>query len=108
MGKPTTFETAVDIVLAELKDVLVRKQRQYGHGNILSFGQLGVMVRLSDKMERIKNLWNTKRKPEDESVIDSYIDLANYAIIWLMLSRGIFDLPLENHGAIKSQGTSDG
>ena len=93
--KPQVFEEAIDVITKQLKEVLVRKQRQYGHGNILAFGKLGVMVRLSDKINRIINLWKTNHEPEDESLVDSYVDIANYAILWLMLHYKIFELPLK-------------
>ena len=97
---PHTFDDAAAAVAMELVDLLISKQRDYGHGNILAFGELGVLVRANDKIERLKNLLIKKQEPSNESVEDTWRDLANYAIIALMLRRKTqdgkswFELPL--------------
>jgi hypothetical protein len=48
------------------------------------------MVRMSDKLERLKNLIYKKIEPNNESLEDSFIDMANYAIIALMVQRGVW------------------
>ena len=64
------------------------KQKDYGSKNISSFGTFGVVVRMNDKFERIKNLFKNKRKRAvNESIKDSFRDLSNYAIIALMLEQ---------------------
>lgn len=64
------------------------KQMDYGSKNISSFGTFGVVVRMNDKFERIKNLFKNKRKRAvNESIKDSFRDLSNYAIIALMLEN---------------------
>lgn len=94
MGKPTTFEEAVDEVMGELRELMIDKQRDYSHSNITDFGEYGVLVRLNDKVCRLKNLLG-KKEPKNESIEDSWIDAANYAIIALMLRKGTFTLPLK-------------
>src|SRR5512139_2107405 len=62
------------------------KQSDYGSRNISSFGTFGVVVRMNDKFERIKNLFSKRRKrPVNESIRDSFRDIANYALIAYML-----------------------
>ena len=95
MPEPTTFEEAVDEVLRELREILIDKQRDYGYSNITDFGEFGVLVRLNDKVCRLKNLLTKNREPKNESINDSWVDTANYAIIALMLRRGTFTLPLK-------------
>ncbi len=92
-----TFAQAADEVFAECRELLIRKQQDYGHGNIMDFGELGVLVRVNDKVRRLRNLWESDRldDPSNESVDDSWMDLLNYAAIALMLRRGTFSLPLE-------------
>ena len=75
---------------------MLKKQADYGYENILSFGELGVLVRANDKIARLKNLLTKKKDPENESVEDSWRDLLNYSLIALMLRRGSFRLPLKN------------
>lgn len=90
------FEDAVDQIMTELKELMISKQKDYGPGNIMSFGEFGVLVRANDKMERLKNLLTKKRDPSNESIEDTWKDLANYGIIALMVRRGIFELPLRD------------
>lgn len=92
---PNCFEDGFDSVVGDLRALMVRKQRDYGHGNILKFGVRGCLVRASDKVERLANLDRRGSLPENEAVTDSWRDLANYAIIALMLERGVFELPLK-------------
>lgn len=90
-----TFEDGLDDVLAELRSLIIAKQHDYGHGNILAFGEKGVLVRANDKVARLKHLlWDRPGEPANESIRDSWRDLAGYAIIALMLRDGTFELPL--------------
>lgn len=92
-----TWEEAVRIVADEVAELCIMKQKDYGHGNILAFGEYGVLVRTSDKLERLKNLLKLDHplEPENEAIEDTWMDLAGYSLIALMLRRGIFTLPLE-------------
>ena len=89
-----TFEDAVDEVLRELKETLLKKQADYGHKNILEFGELGVLVRANDKLARLRNLMQSQQAALNEPLEDSWKDLAGYSVIALMLRRGTFTLPL--------------
>lgn len=91
---PLTFEEALDEVINELRELMINKQRDYGHRNIMDFGEYGVLVRANDKIARLKNLLG-KKEPKNEALEDSWRDLANYAIIALMLRKGTFTLPLK-------------
>ena len=64
-----------------------KKQLDYGPKNVSSFGTFGVLVRMNDKMERLKTLFGTgKRKAaKNESITDSLRDISNYAIIALLI-----------------------
>lgn len=63
-----------------------RKQTDYGPRNISGFGTFGVIVRMNDKFERLKTLMSKKRrKPQNESVMDSLRDISNYANIAILL-----------------------
>lgn len=66
------------------------KQRDYGPRNISSFGLYGVIVRLNDKWERIKNLFASGRRKRavNESVRDTFRDIHVYANIALMVESG--------------------
>ena len=45
----------------------------------------GLRVRIHDKLARINHLIETDADPQHESLRDSFIDLANYALIALMV-----------------------
>jgi hypothetical protein len=75
-------------------DVLCRKQHDYGHGNINAFGIVGVAVRISDKIARYNNLVGRNAKEQNESLLDTLMDMVGYAVISRMLEDGTFNLPL--------------
>ena len=91
---PRSFEEALGLVLDEMRDLMIRKQRDYGPGNILDFMDYGVCVRANDKMARLRNLYKSGDAPKNETIDDSWIDLANYAVIALMVRRGHWGLPM--------------
>lgn len=71
--------------------LLLRKHRDYGPKNIANSpgGALnGLRVRIHDKLARINHLVDAGKDPENESLRDSFIDLANYATIALMVLDG--------------------
>src|SRR5690606_3418640 len=97
MERPTTFEDALDCILAEMRAVMIERQLKYGSENILDCGKAGIAVRMSDKAARLRNAWLNGRGTgaTDESIEDTLIDAANYAVIGLMLGRGWWGLPME-------------
>lgn len=91
---PTKFEEDVRIIYDELMSVLLKKHKDYGPRNIADApgGALnGLRVRIHDKIARINNLIDKKREPNYESLEDSFRDLANYAIIALLVLRDKWD-----------------
>lgn len=76
-------------VAFELVQLLDKKHQDYGPGNIAAFGEFGLMVRMSDKIERLKNL-SKMASPKNESLEDTYMDIANYGIISLMVRRNLW------------------
>jgi len=97
LERPRSFEDALDTILAEMRAVMIERQIKYGSYNILDCGKPGIAVRLSDKAARLRHAWLHGRGADapDESVDDTLIDAANYAIIGLMLGRGWWGLPME-------------
>ena len=89
-----TWDEACLNVAKELAELLISKQQDYGKGNILDFGELGLLVRTNDKVSRIKNLTKRNVNPNNESLDDSWRDIAGYAILTIMLRRGYFALPM--------------
>ena len=58
-----------------------KKQHDYGPGNIAKFRDYGIVVRTSDKLERLVNLYKNNRTPENESIEDTWQDLSVYGAI---------------------------
>jgi hypothetical protein len=90
----TQFEDDVRIVYDELMSILLAKHRDYGPKNIADApgGALnGLRVRIHDKIARINNLIGKNSQPQYESLEDSFKDLANYAIIALLVLRDKWD-----------------
>lgn len=85
---PSDFEFNAQETFDELLDILVSKQEDYGPNNIQNApgGPLnGLQVRLYDKMSRLINLIQNNADPKNESLRDTFIDIANYGAIGVMI-----------------------
>ena len=91
---PTDFELAIWQEVDDLVNLLISKHKDYGPKNISDSpgGAVnGLRVRMHDKLARINNLVDSGKEPEHESLEDSFKDMANYAIIGLLVLRGQWD-----------------
>lgn len=90
---PKTLDEAYQQVLDELMQMFLKKHRDYGKGNIQSVGELGIALRVTEKIERIKNLLmkHGGKLPANESVEETWIDVAVYAIIAVLVKREQFE-----------------
>jgi len=83
----------------EMYEMFARKHLDYGLNNIALGGDLtnpedktfsltGLCIRLTDKISRLKNLIiNGKNFVKGEGMEDTFIDIANYGIIGLLVGR---------------------
>jgi hypothetical protein len=106
-----SFETTFAEIYSEAFALLVRKQERYGDSNIQQLGIHGVISRIAyDKIERAKRFLNGKVAdgevildplPDggDESLVDTMLDIANYALITVALQRGKWGRPLDGRPA---------
>ena len=63
------------------------KNHDYGNSfeqSLDEFGLVASVVRLGDKMNRIKSLVKKEAQVKDESIKDTLLDMANYAIMTVM------------------------
>ena len=74
-------------VADEVVQLLDSKHRDYGTDNIRKFGSYGVLVRVSDKVERLINLSDRGTEPLFETTEDTWRDIAGYAILALIELR---------------------
>jgi len=94
MHRLTQLDNEMTQVTHELSDLLISKHRDYGPRNISDApgGAInGLRVRMHDKLARINNLVDSGVEPQHESLEDSFKDMANYAIIGLLVLRGKWD-----------------
>ena len=81
-------------ICKELNDIYARKNKDYGDSFGRSFAEYGMTmpcIRLDDKLQRLKNLTrNGSASVNDESIEDTLLYLANYAIMTL-IERGYVD-----------------
>lgn len=85
MAGSDTHKATFESVLDEMKELHAKKDKDYGSAFHKSFEEFGVtagVVRLNDKMERVKSLVkNGKAEVKDESLLDSLKDMASYAVM---------------------------
>ena len=101
MSERTTeyYEHSLEDVCIRLMQLLIKKHRDYGTNNLLKFGTFGILVRSSDKIERLVNLQNRKESVEDETILDTWMDVAGYALQAIMMLENTFSNPLINADA---------
>lgn len=74
-------------VVDELRDIYVAKNTDYGSSFadlFAEFGVLSTVIRLQDKVGRLKTLCKQEAQVKDESIRDTLLDIANYAIMSVM------------------------
>ena len=75
-------------ICEELNALYAKKNHDYGDSFHISFVEEGMAmarIRLGDKLNRFKTLSrNNTREVNDESIRDTLIDLANYAIMTIL------------------------
>lgn len=88
MTKPEQHRAICDY----LNDLYTRKNHDYGdsfHISYLEEGMAMARIRLSDKLSRFKTLSKAStQQVKDESIRDTLLDLANYAIMTVMEMDG--------------------
>lgn len=80
---PDEFDTVLGMVLRDMHDLLVAKNQSYGPANLTKFGDEGVLVRTSDKLERLIHM---RQQGIDitavgENALDAWVDIAGYALL---------------------------
>lgn len=76
-------------ICSELNEIYVKKNSDYNDAFAKSFGEYGMAmpcIRLEDKLNRLKALTvhSKQQQVSDESIEDTLLDLANYAIMTLV------------------------
>lgn len=74
-------------ITKDMTELYERKNKDYGNSfdkTLNEFGIVAGLIRLNDKMNRVKSIYNKDISVKDESLEDTLIDLANYAVMTLM------------------------
>jgi len=90
MKQPKTLNEAFTQVNTELLEMFLKKHHDYGKGNILDTKELGIAFRVSDKLNRLKFLLSNDKNPQNESIEESWVDIAVYSVIAVLYRRGYF------------------
>lgn len=90
MKQPKYLDEAFSLVTKEMLETFIKKHKDYGKGNILDIGELGIAFRVSEKISRLKNLLCKKGRPQNESIDDCWLDIAVYGVIALTYRRKWF------------------
>lgn len=79
----------------QMLDLTTKKNADYGSttdpfANFRTFGELGILVRMSDKFSRLRTALYEKREFQvnNETVEDTALDLAVYALLLISYRRG--------------------
>jgi len=94
---PTIYAGYMNIIEEQL-ELFSKKHLDYGMSNISAgtslsnkeerdFALTGLWYRMSDKINRWKNLIVSNRRPQNETIIDTFQDVCNYAIIAQLVER---------------------
>lgn len=97
---PTIYNGYQSIV-DEQFELFARKHLDYGMHNVsagtnlensdeIEFAMTGLWYRLSDKINRWKNMIISGRKAQNETIIDTFQDITNYGIIAQLVKRGMW------------------
>ena len=86
------YSLAFKQITEDMAKTYAAKNHDYGNAFGKSFAEFGVIsaaVRMNDKMERIKSLIEMQpgQKRVNESLEDTLLDLANYAVMTLVELR---------------------
>lgn len=90
LGSRSKLDSSVEQFMSITQDmakIYAAKNHDYGNSFDKSLGRFGIVasiVRMEDKMNRIESLTNKEAKVNDESIKDTLLDLANYAIMTVM------------------------
>ena len=97
---PETSKTFQDIQFNQWQ-LFCKKQKDYGPGNIsvgtnletdeeVKLALMALWFKMNDKIQRLKQLVIHNQEPENESLMDSFMDLANYALIAQLVKKQVW------------------
>lgn len=96
-----TIYNGYQSIIDEQFELFAKKHLDYGMHNVsagtnlnnsdeIEFAMTGLWYRLSDKINRWKNMIISGRKAQNETIIDTFQDVTNYGIIAQLVKRGMW------------------
>ena len=97
----TTIYNGYQDIIDEQFELFAKKHLDYGMHNVSAgtnletkdereFAMTGLWYRLSDKINRWKNMMISGRKAQNETLIDTFQDITNYGIIAQLVAKGLW------------------
>lgn len=80
-------ERLINSVTDKIKFTLFKKNQDYGdsfHKRFKEYGMTSALIRIEDKVERLKHIIKNGIDVKDETIDDTLQDLAGYAILTLV------------------------
>lgn len=88
------LEHQLAVVFAQYLDLWKVKHRKYGPGNISVMGKPGLVVRMNDKVQRLKNfVFGSVQGDVEGDELDAWLDLLGYAAIGVLVHQGKWPKP---------------
>lgn len=84
IGLSNSAEISKKAAINKIFSTVVDKQKMYGPNNICKFGMHGIVIRLNDKIERMKNLKQHDGPVLFEPIQDTWLDIVGYSVLALM------------------------
>lgn len=81
-------------------ELFSRKQHDYSSVNVMVCGEEGIFTRITDKWARLFSHYRLRRELRNESVDDTWFDLAVYSMMALLMRRGQWRLSEEEQTAL--------
>ena len=86
-------EKDVRDILQKMGDIFAVKNEKYGNSfevSVDKYGMIAALTRISDKFNRIEHLiLNDDKGTDDETVIDTLIDMANYCVMTAVYMKNV-------------------
>jgi len=73
-------------------NLAIFKNQEYGMGNLMRYGEMGIWIRITDKFERIANKYENGKIPNtSDKFNDNILDMINYLKYLLLIREGALD-----------------
>lgn len=81
------FEKNVQAIFEDMAELLISKRKSYGPSNLVEYGAYGILVRMSDKVSRLRTMYKsgTQANADGDSKFDAWKDIIGYATLAILM-----------------------